>query len=438
MLAIVVGTVSSLGAHADLMLENEQRVEDRSQTREILTSAEKARTTAELPAAQPVQEQTIIVAPKTVAPAAAAPAPVYQPAPAPQTTYMVPAPATTNTTITATQSLENAPILDSNTAPTENLSRAELLRRERMRRELQNEDLLQTRLEELRLREEDARTKKLLGDSSMNEEPAPAAPMTAPMETQVIGQGQPATVDSTTVQSASPVVVEQNVNTELKAETPDEEKVRLSVMPRFGIPGTASSTTYTMYGRYTLGIGMGMGVSDNLDVVLGYDYSEMGVGLQTNNPMIKSYQSNYGAYNAETMAFRQNMIDTGLKLHLMGPESKFRPFVGGGMAYSWGYLNYDTQFLALMNNSVQDYQLQQFYGTLAAGFDVRVSKSLSIGAQFKYYAVLSSRQNQQLNNAAFFAPTYWSWAASQEQQYVGGSLARTSMYSLTAGASFYF
>jgi hypothetical protein len=77
---------------------------------------------------------------------------------------------------------------------------------------------------------------------------------------------------------------------------------------------------------------------------------------------------------------------------------------------------------------------------------------VSIGAQFKYYTVLSARENQSLNQAALAGyapsgigygypviPAYGAvYGADADKQVLGGSLARSSFYSITAGVSFAF
>ncbi|OFZ37267.1 MAG: hypothetical protein A2070_08805 [Bdellovibrionales bacterium GWC1_52_8] len=92
-----------------------------------------------------------------------------------------------------------------------------------------------------------------------------------------------------------------------------------------------------------------------------------------------------------------------------------------------------------------DYDMTQFLGFLSTGFDVRVNKSISIGAGFKYYTVLSSRQNQNLNNQALaypngaYIPGYYALSMNDtDKQAVGGSLAQNTFYSVTGGVSFSF
>ncbi|MCC7440995.1 MAG: hypothetical protein IT285_05155 [Bdellovibrionales bacterium] len=345
----------------------------------------------------------------------------------------------------------------------ENMTKAELLRRERMRKELQNEDLLQTRLEELRLRDEARRSQELLGGAPVGGQPAAApAPAAAPVETQVIGDaatpvatdmvvtsqaqaaapaaGQPAAAPAVLVATVGPAEVGGYAEDE-------EETTRISIMPRGGFADMTSSE-YDLQGRFSAGVGAGVEVSDNLTFELGYAYSEFGVGMQSTDFQV--YMLQQYDRNPEPVVLKQNVIDAGLKMSLLGRDSKLRPFLGGGAAYSMSFVNYDDRYLQYkkaMGETAQDYEVSSFLGYLSTGFDLRLSKSISVGAIFKYYAVLTSRENQSLNNmGAFYGYNPYAYpyggtmayGQDADKQGVSGSLARSNFYSVLAGLSFTF
>jgi hypothetical protein len=96
----------------------------------------------------------------------------------------------------------------------------------------------------------------------------------------------------------------------------------------------------------------------------------------------------------------------------------------------------------------QDYEVSSFLGTLGTGFDVRLSKSVSVTAGFKFYKVLSARENTNLPNYGYgsygLVPGgYYPYAGvtngyDADKQYTGGSLARSSFYTITGGVTFSF
>jgi hypothetical protein len=117
----------------------------------------------------------------------------------------------------------------------------------------------------------------------------------------------------------------------------------------------------------------------------------------------------------------------------MPRDSKFRAFIGGGLGYNKGYVNYSNRYTQnYAFNPYQnspDYEVNSFLGILQAGAEVNVSKSVSIGALFKYDQILSSNENQPLNNYGFINQGYNGYQIG-DKQIVGGSLAKQSFYSI--------
>ncbi|MEK6705697.1 MAG: hypothetical protein AAB116_02300 [Candidatus Poribacteria bacterium] len=377
----------------------------------------------------------------------------------------------------------------------QNLSKSELMRRERMREELKNEDVLQERLEELRLRDERKRTEQIIGSQSisgaietlsgntaMQQSPSlqtqTADTLTAngarvtefvvPPVTERPGQQAmeaPKQINVAQMSMGTSGVVSNNgaaqaANTSVASTQIDTDKTVISIQPRAGLANMLGSNYYNVRPRYSAGIGLGVGASDNLSFELGYTFSEFGVALNSTNPFVLNYQawSNSLGYSAnlETVAMKQNVADAGLKLHFLGSDAKLRPFIGGGAAYSRSYINYDQKILsALSQGGLQglgrDYEISQFLGYLSSGLDVRMGRTVTFGAVFKYYSVLSSRENQNLNNMALYGAypyynnynynpygAYYSGLPDADKQLVGGSLANASFYSAMAGVTFIF
>jgi opacity protein-like surface antigen len=338
------------------------------------------------------------------------------------------------------------------------LSRTELMRRERMREELRNEDLLQERLEDLRLQDEKRRTGQLAGAVTPAPTVAPAtalmpssmtvAPVSPVVEQQVVSVP---VSDSSAVGAVSTVKLADSSGG-LSAASPDEA-LTMRLSPRGGLASFVGSNAYALEGRYTVGLGIDLGISEHLGFELGYAYSDFGLALNDATAQALAWYMNpygfsYGGADNPTGALRQNVIDGGIKLHLLGTASRIRPFIGGGAGYSKSFLNYDSRILNFLRQYgygvPPDYELSQFLAYASAGVEVQVSKKVSIGANFRHYSVLSSRQNQNLNNLALYGPypgalnTGFSGAPSPTQQFVGGSLANTSFQSVTATVSFAF
>jgi len=281
---------------------------------------------------------------------------------------------------------------------------------------------------------------------------APAAPMVTEQVVSVPVTERPRQALAESVASEGASVAQA-----MRSEEEDLTTLRLS--PRVGLSDFRGQSPYQLQGRYTVGAGIDVGVSDHLTFELGYSYSEYGVALNSATAMglapvlgMGGYGFNYNQ-NSNTGMLRQNVLDTGLKVHLLGRRSRLRPFIGGGAGYSRSFLNYDPRIVDFMRSVgyglSRDYDLTQFLANASAGMELQLSKSVMVGLTYRYYTVLASRQNQNLYNPALYggvpgapyAYGYYGGAASLselDKQYVGGSIANTSFYSVTGTVSFVF
>jgi hypothetical protein len=450
----------------------EVRAEDRATFRQALSASHKAQTTlsaeakAQRPAAaatvqvaRPAQPTVVQVQPVVVAPAAA-PIAVGAAAVDP-----LAAPATTDI---------------------QNLSKTDLMRRERVREELKNEDVLQERLEELRLRDERKRTEQLLGGKTVTtvntESPMPlvapigtVAPVgtaqMVPVQEEMIvapvaerpGQAQvlpvapaPAQVVAVPAQPQAVAAAPQTVagvdaGGVSQATAPavaDSDKVRFIMRPYAGVSNINVNNLFDVRPHYAAGIGLGIGASDNLTFEVGYTFNDYGISLASTNPWVAMYQNQLAmtgrAGALETLTMKQNVVDAGLKLFFLPPEARLRPFLGGGAAYSKSFVNYGQSYLTYLDQSglqslSRDFEMSSYLGYLSTGLDVRVNKSISIGAMFKYYTVLSSNESQGLDYQGW-APYYYNayGGADYDKTNAGSSLAQSAFYTITGGASFAF
>lgn len=419
--AIGAGLIASFAflpaVRAELVYENDvQRVEDRGLVRQNMAVAERVNSTVQ------VQQVPIAQTPVVVSATPAIVQPMVQ--------------------------------QSAHTPEVENLTKSEMVRRERVRQELRNEDILSERLEELRLRDEKRRTEELLTGQSVEPTNAMAGIKTQQQEVVVAPITERPVVQQMAAPVAAPVVQQAQVTTTTIAPAVpsngsvfSEDKTLVYIHPNAGLSNYNNTTYYDVKGRYSCGVDLGVSVSDNLSFELGYMFSEYGVSLNS------TYWNNVVPYNGsyEYLAMKQNVADAGLKLHFLGLDAKFRPFIGGGASYSKSFINYDQKYLNYYNQSApymaRDFELSTFMGFLSSGFDVRVGKGIMVGAMFKYYTVLSYRQNENINNQMFYGNNPWYWGQyanafnalpDAQKQDLSNSVADANFYSITGGVSFFF
>ena len=215
---------------------------------------------------------------------------------------------------------------------------------------------------------------------------------------------------------------------EERAEKKDDSFLgRFRLAPRIGMTSIGSDF-YDIKSSLSLGIGAEMDISDNFGINLAYTYSKFDIGLAAGNPFYG--YGTYGGYGGSQLQYHQNLFELTGRLYLLPRESMFRAFVGGGIGYNTGYINYRSGYAYYSQyNQTNDYTLSQFVGVLEAGADVKVASSVSIGALFKYNPILSSRENSPLNNYGFYGYGGFS-NVTQEQAVAGGSIAREGFWSI--------
>ena len=340
---------SGTGAQTPAAASNAQ-IEDRSMMRQSLGASEKVQVTLQTQAATPVEAPT-------------------------------------------------APLATTPAVETQNMSKAELMRRERQREEIKNEDILQERLEELRLCDERRRTEEVLNaGAAPSGAHAPAQGLTpsAVMKEEVVTAPvtdhpgnpsmAPAMVASTPVDTV--VMTQSSVS---MAPGPNgvadrSERTMISVAPRAGISNMVGQSGYFQINpHFSAGISALMGTGDNLSFQVGYTFSQYGVSMSSSNPWVIQAQQQAAALSQSTfqsLNMNQNVFDAGVKIHLLGLDSKIRPFVGGGGAYAMSYINFNSAILQQMTaysgaaNISPDYKVNNFLGFLSSGADFKVSKSV--------------------------------------------------------------
>jgi hypothetical protein len=202
---------------------------------------------------------------------------------------------------------------------------------------------------------------------------------------------------------------------------PSDDKTQFTIGLRAGVASmnvNSSLTGVNVNGLGAFGASLGMGVSDNMAFDINYTYASYGITLGSVY-MLPGQPYSY--------TLSQNTIDADLKLYFLGPDSKIRPYIVGGGGYEIGSLGYPSQLTSLYGSQLnnQSYSSNAFLGDLGVGLDVRVNKSISVGAQFKYFDVLSS--NTGGNNFYYVNP---------QQMLTGTSLSQSNYYTMQGGVSF--
>lgn len=427
-IALGAGVLATVGllptARAELVYEPEispnapaqVRADDRADTRQALQASERMQATVQ---AQPMQTAIVPVAVQVQPQVQVAP-------PAPQ------------------MAQESQPEVQS-------LSKTELMRRERTREELKNEDILQERLEELRLRDEKRRTDQLLGTTSQDPNapvapiaglanqqapqsevvvspvtarPGEAAPQVAPVPTTAQAQqfsGAPAAYTP----AAQQQMMGASTATAVAAPSDDDKPNQFYIGAHGGISSMSLGSNMiglNATGLYSLGVAGGIMISDYMALEVGYTYNEYGIsmGQAYTVPGLTQY-----SYN-----LNQNVIDANLKIYVLNKDSKIRPFIIGGGGYSISSLTYPNQLTSIYGGQLanQSYNSNAFLGEIGVGLDLRVTKSISIGASYKFNGVLSS--NNGSNNIYYYN------GANAQQALTGASLQQSSFSTIQAGVSF--
>lgn len=350
----------------------------------------------------------------------------------------------------ANEPVMTEPVVVSATSETnaQTLSQSELLRRERLREEMKNEDLLQQRLENLRYREEKRRTEKLLKSIKVDEEneakPAesaqvlPAAPAVATTQMVVAPVTDTVGVSQSSATTAAAVAVPTQTSVSAASEVADSvapQKTRVTFTPRFGI-ASMSGGSYEVSSNYSFGLGLGFSASEHVGVEFGYNYNQYNVRLGNNyqallNPFL-------GGYNTRQLSLDQHVIDLGIRFYLLGQKSTVRPYIGGGGGYAIGTINYNQNVYTFTGLDNSDYNINQVLGFGTAGSDFRISENFGINVGYKFLMPLTSYENEDLNNTAFFTGYNPIAGGLPEKEGLRGSVRQSNVHLIQVGASLSF
>ncbi|MBI2606720.1 MAG: outer membrane beta-barrel protein [Deltaproteobacteria bacterium] len=297
----------------------------------------------------------------------------------------------------------------------ETVTRSEQMRRQRMREELKNEDLLTQKLEELRLKDEMQRTDQILG-SGVQKAPAELQEQrvgTAATEAPAVLVAQASTTgantalantspQTTAVAARGDSIGQSTATASVASMDFDEDKTRVTVSPRGGMSGITNSM-YDVQSLYSMGLGVGVDLSDFISFQGGYTFSKynLAAGNTIYNPGVTLQQ----------LEMNDNVFDMGVRANFLGPKARMRPFIGAGVGYRRGYVNYDSQTLNMLRaynpygaSQQLDVELSAFMGYIETGLELRITKSVSLSGMVRYFNILSSRQTNPVSPYAFVNP----------------------------------
>ena len=326
--------------------------------------------------------------------------------------------------------------------------------------ESMNNELVIQKLEEKRLREEEKLTAAINKKFTLeDEEPAgTAAPvMKEELVVKPINEAgssyQMSSAPKAEASAAKPIVQDQvSVNQSStsisvapvgKPEGEKAAKSGVSITPKAGL-STISNNSYEISPRFALGAALGFDVSDNVGVELGYTYGENALRLNYNPASYGSYYNPYVSQSQRELVYKNNTFDFGMKLYITDRDAKVRPFVGGGAAYSVGFVNYDSRTIqefqaAGASFNATDYQLNQFQGMLQGGIEFKIGSNVSLGATYKFLKPLSSSESDDgLQAGGFYGlPTYGT-PANYNKQVLRGTIKESNIHNFMVSASILF
>lgn len=260
-----------------------------------------------------------------------------------------------------------------------------------------------------------------------------AAPKADASAAKPIMQDQVSIYQSSTNMSVAPMTV--------KPEGEKAGKSGISITPKAGL-STISNDAYDITSRFALGVGLGFDVSDNVGVELGYAYGENALRL---NYVPGAYGATYNAFTtSRELVYKSNTFDMGMKLYLSGLDARVRPFVGAGLAYTVGFVNYDARTLSELQAAgaglrTNDYQLNQFQGALQTGLELKIGSNVSIGATYKLLKPLNSTETEDgLQAGGFYGAPNVSAMANYDKQALRGTIRDSAIHMVLVGASIQF
>jgi len=210
--------------------------------------------------------------------------------------------------------------------------------------------------------------------------------------------------------------------------TEEQAPIRFYVAPIAGFGSVLGTDAASVMPRYALGGSIGFLISENIRLEGSYVYQEQ----EFTNPRINSLGGMLPFGLGPVLSLRQNVWSGGAKLFILGRESRFRPYLGGGLHWSRGNLNYSATNLQVVAGQPQfqtDFTLNQFGGFGELGTEIAITRAFVAQLNFKLAGVITSgTSNDQSFNSSI----------DPGKSDVGNSVSRSASYQIGAGVGIYF
>ncbi|MBU6155232.1 MAG: hypothetical protein KGP28_13095 [Bdellovibrionales bacterium] len=210
--------------------------------------------------------------------------------------------------------------------------------------------------------------------------------------------------------------------------TEEQVPIRFFVSPVAGLGSVLGTDAASVLPRYALGGAIGFLISDNIRLEGSYVYQEQEFSNLRLNPLGGVFP--FGA--GPLLTLRQNVWSGGAKFFILGRESRFRPYLGGGLHWTRGALNYTSayqQVLAGQPQFASDFILNQFGGFGELGTEIAITKAIVAQVSFKLSGVITGSTSNDRNLNLGIDPG---------KSDVGNSVSRSASYLLGAGLGIYF
>lgn len=210
--------------------------------------------------------------------------------------------------------------------------------------------------------------------------------------------------------------------------TEERSPLRIYVAPIGGIASVVGNDTADVSPQYALGGSLGLLVSNNMLIEANYLYNQQ----DFSNPRINTTSGIILTGMGSAFTLKQSVFSGGAKLFVLGRESRIRPYLGGGIAYARGNLNYTSTYLQFLGGQSQyltDFTLNQWDGYGELGAEIAITQKVVALMSFKLNGVLSSKTSNDSQTNLSIDPS---------KSDVGNSLSRSASYLLGAGVGIYF
>lgn len=211
--------------------------------------------------------------------------------------------------------------------------------------------------------------------------------------------------------------------------TEEKQKISVYVAPFGGVASVVGNDTSDTTPKGAMGITAGALISSNMLIFGTYTYS-----LQNFSNPRRNASNGIALASADLFEMKQNSFEGGVRLYVLGRESRVRPFLSGGMGISKGTLNYTAQNQQVLAQYspiyANEFTISQVNGFGEVGAEIAITKQIVASASFKLRGVLSSSTSGgDSANAGNYDPSKLD---------VGNSLSRSTSFVMGAGLGVYF